>query len=108
MMSHWQPQPLQYSNNVTRMSVDGAREQSRQILSREKREMLVHYFSHRDGTSASHQRQPVRQEYDEFGLVQHHQSTPHMLPSREWPIDYHPPVQRYQYCHYCAVTQPEY
>ena len=93
-MSHWQPQPLQYSNDAARMSLDNTRDQSKQILSREKREMLVHYFSHRDATSMSQQRHPIRQEHDEFGLVRRHQSTPHMIPSSEWSTDYYPPVER--------------
>lgn len=95
MMSHWQPQSFQYSSNATRMSHDNTRDQSKQILSRERREMLVHYFSHRDATSMSQQqRHPIRQERDDFGLVRHHRSTPHMLPSSEWPTDYYPPVER--------------
>lgn len=105
-MSYWQSEPLQYGSsaacNVIR-SDENTHGPSEQLLSSEKRDMLVHYFSHRGKASVSQHKQPIRQEVRsnmEVGLVtRRHQNyfcTPHMFPSREWPhpADNYPLVER--------------
>ena len=83
-MSRWQSESS--SNGGASAADDRV---TKQWLSSEKREMLVHYFNHRGDMGVPWQNQPARQEdirnLDDFDLTRDgHQATSHAYPRREW------------------------
>ena len=105
-MSRWQSEG--YGASPMR-SDDRIFDQSKQWLSSEKRELLIHYFNHK-GMGASQQK---RQEAtsDAFVITGHHQdypATPHMQPKREWldPADNYRLVERCGILISCDILMP--